>query len=171
MGARGTELHATATTQISELIGLLSTRGEMVLTLPCPGREKLGDSTVGAVASHTANNYRRIGEFLEVTVDARRGHRPGRLGVADDWRHGHTPGDHGGDHSAQNLDLDDLLERLSAARDALGLLAELSDEQLDAVPPAGEMRFCDGRRTLEQIMASLLKHQRHQVDAVKAAVG
>jgi hypothetical protein len=67
--------------------------------------------------------------------------------------------------------LDDLLQRLSAARDALGLLAELSDEQLDAVPPAGGMRFCDGRRTLEQIMSSLFKHQRHQVDALKRALG
>jgi hypothetical protein len=30
------------------------------------------------------------------------------------------------------------------------------------------MRFADGERTLEQILASLLKHQRHQVDALTA---
>jgi hypothetical protein len=69
------------------------------------------------------------------------------------------------------VDLDDLLERLSTAWDALTILAELSDEQLDAVPSASEVKFCDGRRTLEQILSSLLKHQRHQVDALKIAVG
>jgi hypothetical protein len=41
---------------------------------------------------------------------------------------------------------------------------------MDSVPPAGEMKFADGERTLEQIIASLLKHQRHQVDALAAAL-
>jgi len=154
MGERGAQLLDTTDRQISELIGLLSTAGDAALKLPCPGREKLGDGTVGATALHTADRYHRIAEFLEATVDARRRHTPRRLAPAVDCRHGHTPRDHG----AENLELDDLLERLSAARKAMGLLAELSDEQLDAVPPAGEMRFCDGRRTLEQIMASLFKH-------------
>jgi S-adenosylmethionine-diacylgycerolhomoserine-N-methlytransferase len=151
----GMKLLTAATAQISELIDLLSKRGEVALTLPCPGREALGDGTVGAVASHTADNYRRIAEFLEVAVDAQRG-----FGL----------GEHGGNGGAANLHLDDLLERLSAAREPLSLLAELSDEQLNAVPPAGEMKFCDGRRTLEQIMSSLLKHQRHQVEALTRAV-
>jgi hypothetical protein len=151
MGERGAQLLDTADRQISELIELLSTADDAALKLPCPGRGKLGDGTVGATASHTADRYHRIAEFLAAPVDARRGHVPG-------------------DHGAEDLHLDDLLERLSAASDALGLLAELSDEQLDAVPPAGEMRFCDGRRTLEQILDSLFKHQRHQLDAVKRAV-
>jgi hypothetical protein len=32
------------------------------------------------------------------------------------------------------------------------------------------MRFADGERTLQQILANLLKHQRHQVDALAAAL-
>jgi hypothetical protein len=32
------------------------------------------------------------------------------------------------------------------------------------------MKFADGRRTLEQTIASLLKHQRHQVDSLAAAL-
>jgi demethylmenaquinone methyltransferase/2-methoxy-6-polyprenyl-1,4-benzoquinol methylase len=154
-GARGAALHATATAQISELIGLLSTRGTSALMLPCPGRRKLADATVGATAAHTAGSYERIAAFLRATVDGQAGH---------------PPGGHDGEHRAEKVDLDDLLERLSAAQDALALLAELSDEQLDGVPAASEMKFCDGRRTLEQILSSLFKHQRHGVDAVKAAV-
>jgi hypothetical protein len=86
----------------------------------------------------------------------------GRVAVMDAG-HPDTPGASG--------EVVGLLERLSAARDAVALLAELREEQLDLVPAASEMKFCDGRRTLEQILSSLLKHQRHQVDAVKAAVG
>jgi len=154
--ARGAALLATATEQISELIGLLSTRGDPGLMLPCPGRGRRGDGTVGATAAHTAGNYDRIAAFLTATVD---GHG------------GHASGEHDREHRIENVELDDLLERLSAARDALALLAELRDEQLDLAPAASEMKFGDGRRTLEQILSSLLKHQRHQVDAVKAAVG
>ena len=32
------------------------------------------------------------------------------------------------------------------------------------------MKFADGERTLEQIVASLLKHQRHQVAALAAGL-
>jgi hypothetical protein len=32
------------------------------------------------------------------------------------------------------------------------------------------MKFADGERTLEQILASILKHQRHQVDTLAAAL-
>jgi hypothetical protein len=147
-GARAAALFATATEQISELIDLLATQSDAVLMLPCPGRGKLGDGSVGATAAHTAASYHRIAAFLEGTADA-----------------------DGGEHQAPSLDRDDLLERLSSARHALASLAQLTDEQLDVVPVASEMRFCDGRRTLEEILSSLLKHQRHQIDAVKAAVG
>jgi hypothetical protein len=51
--------------------------------------------------------------------------------------------------------------QLSASRDTLGQIAELTDTQLDAIPPDGSFRFCDGHRTLEQVLASLLKHQAH----------
>jgi S-adenosylmethionine-diacylgycerolhomoserine-N-methlytransferase len=154
--ARGAALLAMATDQISELMGLLSTRGEPALTLPCPGRGKLGDGTVGATAAHTVGSYFRIAAFVRATVDGRAEQRP----------HGHNA-----EHRAENVELDDLLARLSAARDALAPVAQLADAQLDLVPAASEMKFCDGRRTLEQILSSLFKHQRHQVDALTTAVG
>ena len=155
MGERGAQLLEIAEGQISELASLLSTRGNAALTLPCPGRERLGDGTIGATALHTADSYRRIAAFLQETVDA---------------RSGSYPASHGTHSRAHDVDLSRLLERLSEAQGALSALGGLSDEQLDAVPAASDMRFCDGQRTLEQVLISLLKHQRHQIDALKAAV-
>ena len=180
MSERGTQLLETADGQISELIGLFSLRGEAALSLSCPGREKLGDGTVAALALHTADSYLRIAGFLQATSQMPvagpgrhrlprllrgRGHTPRRH--ADG---GHDEGAHDGDYTAENVDLPRLGERLSAGRDALSLLAELTDEQLDAAPPTGSFRFCDGQRTLEQVVASLLNHQGRQIDAMRAAV-
>jgi hypothetical protein len=83
---------------------------------------------------------------------------------------GHAPVGHGAGYTVENIDLDRLLERLVDAKGALAVLADLSDEQLDVVPPAGIMKFSDGQRTLGQVVTGVLKHQRHQIDAVKAAV-
>lgn len=179
MSERATQLFDTADGQLSEIIVLISSAGEAALSLPCPGREKMGDGTVAACVAHTADRYRKIAEFLQVAsrmsgARARhqmpgflrgRGHGPGAH--AND---GHDEGGKEGDYTAQSVDLDGLLERLSAARDALNLLGALTDEQLDTVPPEGSFRFCDGQRTLEQVIASLLKLQSHQADAVRAAV-
>jgi hypothetical protein len=155
MSERGTRLLETVDAQISELTAVLSTRDDAILRLPCPGREKLGDGTVAACAQHTANNYLRIAEFLR----GNDGNAHGALTRHE--RHAHGRQD--------SVDLAGLLERLSSGRSVLGVLAELTDEQLDRVPQASDMRFCDGQRTLEQVVGSLLKHQRHQVDAIKAA--
>jgi hypothetical protein len=134
--------------QISELIDLFSVRDETALSLPCPGRGKLGDGTVAACALHTADSYDRIAGFLR----------------------GRGDGVHGGSYSAQHVELQDVLGRLSGGRDALGLLADLTDEQLDSVPPANAMKFCDGQRTLERVVTNLLNHQRHNVEALTTAV-
>lgn len=180
MSERGGQLLETADCQISELIGLISKGGETGLRLPCPGRDKLGDGTAGALASHTADNYFRTAAFLQATNEMSPA-RPGRRSVrrlgpvhnrtspshADS---GHNEGIHGRDYGADNVDLPGLLERLSAGREALSLLADLTDEQLDTAPSAGSFRFCDGQRTVEQVVASLLKHQAHQIDAMKSAL-
>ena len=165
-----------ANTQMSELIDLLSARGQAALRRPCPGREKLGDGTVAACASHTADNYLRIAAFLRDEQHAPPGqvavgpgaHRTPRLLRARGHTGGHTG--QGDPYRADSVALHDLLERLADARGALSVLADLTDEQLDTVPPASEMKFCDGQRTLEQIVASLLGHQSHQLDALRAAV-
>ena len=67
MSERGNRLLRTADRQISELIGFFSKGGETGLSVPSPGREKLGDGTVGALASHTADSYLRIAAFLQAT--------------------------------------------------------------------------------------------------------
>jgi hypothetical protein len=181
---RRSQLSATADGQLAELIGLLSSRGEDALSLPCPGREKMGDGTVAACASHTADRYQRIAEFLwtagqmkgasapTVKGDHRmpRFPRPRGYGPSGYAESAYQHDTHDDGHTTQNVDLDSLLQRLTAGREALDALAELTDEQLDSVPPAGSFRFCDGQRTLEQVVAALLKHQGHQIDAVKAAL-
>jgi hypothetical protein len=155
MSLRAQQLQETADRQIAELTQQLSAAGNVGLTRPCPGREGLGDGSVGAVAAHTTDNYHRIARFVSA--------------LRDDGDQ-HEPGQHGDGYRASEIELDVLLARLAAARDALATIELLSDEQMDLVPPAGEMRFADGERTLEQIIASLLKHQRHQVDALAAAL-
>jgi hypothetical protein len=180
MTERGTQLHATADGQIVELIDLILALDEAALRLPCPGREKLGDGTVAACARHTADNYQRMAAFVETSdrmsaahsPTQRNGHRIPRFvralghGPADHGAHGPGAGQHADSYSADNIDLDAVVKQLTASRDTLGQVAELPDSQLDAIPPKDSFRFCDGQRTLEQVLASLLKHQRHQVDAL-----
>jgi hypothetical protein len=155
MSRRAQQLHKTADGQIAELTERLSTVGTEGLTRPCPGREKLGDGTIGAVAAHTTDNYHRIARFVAAIRDAGEQHQPDQ---------------HGDGYHAPKIKLDVLLARLATARDALATIGQLSDEQLDSVPPAAEMRFADGERTLVQILASLLKHQDHQVNALAAGL-
>jgi hypothetical protein len=155
MSQRAVQLQATADRQIAELAKLLSTAGNAGLAQLCVGREKFGDGTVGTVAEHTIDNYHRIAEFVAADRDGGdRGH-PGP--------HAHA------DHSSR-VELDALLAKLEAAQDALAALGALSEEQLDSVPPAGRMKFADGQRTLDQILANLLKHQRHQLTALVAGL-
>jgi hypothetical protein len=152
---RGTRLLEEAKEQIDELSGLLSRGGEAAIRRPCPGRGRLGDGTVGATASHTAQNYRRVARFVEGAPQPP--HRDIAIG-------------HAAEERAHDVTLDELLAQLTAAMGALGILAGLSDEQLDAVPPETAMRFANGQRTLEHVVLSVLKHQRHQIDAIAAAL-
>jgi hypothetical protein len=163
MNERGTQLQETANSQISELIDLISARGDGALRLPCRGRGKLGDGTVAACAMHTADNYHRIAAFLQ-------GQRGGGHTRIAKRLHRHGEDKHQDNYRADNIDPPALLDRLSAAQAALSVLADLTEAQLDTVPPASEMKFCDGQRTLQQIVTNLLNHQSHQLDALKAAI-
>ena len=163
MNSRANQLLTLANGQIDELASLISERGAGALQEPCPGREKLGDGTVAACALHTADNYHRIANFPNSQSDSRHGRITRFL-------HGQGAGAHDDNYAAENVNLGALLDRLSNARAALGRLADLTDEQLDTVPPASDIKFCDGQRTVEQILTSLLNHQNHQVDALKAAI-
>jgi hypothetical protein len=160
MSERGTKLLQIADGQISEAIGLLSERRESALLLPNPAREKLGDGTVGASALHTADGYHRIAEIIRAScpgLDHGGDVQDGHLGWPSDYR-------------VEKVDLQELLDRLSAGRSAVSLLADLDDTQLDHVPRAGSARFADGKRTLEQLVRAALNHQRRNLDALKAAV-
>lgn len=148
MTERAQQLHAAAQQQIDELLDLASTLDDATLRRPCPGREKLGDGTVAASARHTADNYQRIAAFVFTGEH----------------------GQHGDEYVAGNVDLRALLTQLSVTRRRFDHLSELTDTQLDAIPPKDSFRFCDGHRTLDQVLANLLKHQRHQLDALGAAV-
>ena len=184
MTERGKQLHATADGQIAELIALISTLDEAALRRPCPGREKLGDGTVGASARHTADNYERIAGFVQTSdrmsgahgpAQRRRSSHPSvpasdRPRTADHAGHDPGAGQHDGGYTADTIDVGAVVEQLSASRDTLGRVAELTDTQLDAIPPDGSFRFCDGQRTLDQVLAALLKHQAHQIDALRTAV-
>jgi hypothetical protein len=184
MTERGKQLHAATDEQIAELIGLILALDETALRRPCPGREKLGDGTVGASVRHTADNYQRIAAFIQTSDRISAAHQPGQPGShriprflraighgpADHAEHNPGTGQHDDHYSADTIDLSAVLEQLSASRATLGRIAELTDSQLDAIPPDGSFRFCDGQRTLEQVLAGLLKHQAHQIEAIQAAL-
>lgn len=155
MTPRAQRLLAEAAQQIDALAGNLAAAGEAALARPCPGRGKLGDGTVGAVAAHTAGNYLRVADFLRTRANGG-AHHPGSA--------------HAAGLSAESIHLGYVLDRLEEAKGAWSVLANLDDRTLEDVPPAGGMKFADGERTLEVIVASILKHQRHQIDALVAAV-
>jgi hypothetical protein len=184
MTERASQLQRTADSQIAELLGLISTLDEDSSGRLCPGRESLGDGTIAACARHTAENYQRIAAFVTTsermaTTHQRsqhdghrvprfirsRGHRP-----QSQTEHGPDDGSHDGPYTADDTDLGVVGGQLSATRERMAQIADLTDNQLDAIPPEGAFRFCDGQRTLEHVLASLFKHQAHQLNALKAAV-
>jgi hypothetical protein len=183
MTERANQLRLTADRQITDLLDMISTLDEDSSRMPCPGREKLGDGTVAACARHTADNYQRIAAF--VTTSDRKSDEPSEPGghrrprFARSLGHGPTRGHdengsepalHDGPYTADDTDLALVTRQLSTTRETLRKIAELTDSQLDAVPPEGAFRFCDGQRTLDHVLASLLKHQARQLDALKAVI-
>lgn len=171
MTERGKRLHATADRQITELTDLIQTLDEAAWRLPCAGREKLGDGTVAACAKHTADNYERIATFVAATDRMPAGHATSKRHQAAEHSEP-GPDSHGHDqhYTAENTSPADIVEQLSATRERLSPVAELTDRQLDTVPPKDSFRFCDGERTLEQVLTGLLKHQDHQLRALQATV-
>ena len=182
MSDRAEQLQAAADRQIAELTDLIAALDHAALRRPCPGREKLGDGTVAANAQHTADNYQRIAAFVQTGAQTSAANRPAehgahripgflrRLGHRPPDHGEHEAGPHGDQYTADGIDAAGLVKQLSTSRTALGQIAALTDSQLDSIPPDGSFRFCDGQRTLEQVLTGLLKHQGHQVRAVEAAL-
>ena len=184
MTERGEELHATADGQIAELIGLMSTLDEATLApaVPRPGEARRRDRRRVRAA-----HGRQLPADRGLRPDQRPNVRRARTDPARRSSHPSVPprprprtrrprrtrpgaGQHGDQYTADIIDPNAVVKQLSASRDTLGQIAELTDSQLDAIPPKDSFRFCDGQRTLEQVLASLLKHQSHQVDALKTAL-
>jgi hypothetical protein len=176
MTIRAEELQSRADAQIGRLIDLVSDLDDADLRRPCPGREKLGDGSVGTLIAHTADNYLRIAAFVALAGDfAESAPSPPAAGHLSrirrhlgGWRK-HRPRDHGhGDlPAAGGADAGELRRRFSTARTDLGRIADLDDRQLDSIPPDGAFRFCDGKRSLEEVLTALLTHQGHQVEALE----
>jgi hypothetical protein len=104
--------------------------------------------TLIAFVAHTAANYERIAAFAS--------------GAEVERRHGHLAAAGSGQATS-------LRDQLASARHDLDRLAVLDDPQLDSIPPEGAFRFCDGTRTLEEVLTALLTHKGHQIDALTQA--
>jgi hypothetical protein len=163
MSERASQLHATADAQLDELIKLISSTDRSVLNQRCPGRERLGDGTIGALAAHTADNYQRIAIFVATgdhssggatgTRSRRRAPRFARvLGHRPPSHARHSPGTHGNheDYSADSAGPGELVDQLSVARQGLERIAALTRNQLESTSPKDSLRFCDGQATLSR---------------------
>jgi hypothetical protein len=178
MAARAEVLHRKAVGQVDTLIELVSDFDDGDLRRPCPGREKLGDGSIGTLIAHTADNYLRIaalladtGQAIESAPSRPAGRHIPRFGHLLGGLRRHRPRDHGhGDlPAAGGGDVGELRRRLSTARADLARIGELDDLRLDSIPPEGSFRFCDGKRSLDEVLAALLTHQEHQVEILARA--
>jgi hypothetical protein len=176
MSQRAAQLFNQAEGQILALHTLLACVDESALGLPC--REKLGDGTVGAMSMFIADNYLRIAESVQEASSqappTRPGHRIPKWAAHRRPQHRDASG-HDQPHAADDtytrpFQLRAILEQLAAARRRVQTLADLTDAQLDSIPPSGAMRFADGKRTLERVITGMLTHQANQRDAVEAAL-
>ena len=150
MSERGTELMGKASRQLVEIVEFFSKLGEADLRKPSPD---CAGETVGAAAAHLAEGYYYLGRFLQAT-----GYVSGSS--ATGHTHGRGPAPH----------LSDMVHQSTGGRIPIGLLADLTDEQFDSVPPKGSSRFSDGRRTLEQVIDGVIAHQAAHLATLKRAV-
>ena len=166
MSERGTRLMAKADSQLSEMIEFFGTLNEVDLHKPYPDEstEDSAGDTVGAVAAHMAQGYHFLGKFLQAD-----GYVPGSpaTGNRKGCGHRYRPG-HG--RTFPPAALPAVVDRLTAGKAPIGLLADLTDEQLDSVPPVGSSRFSDGSRTLEQVIDEVIAHQAAHLATLKRAV-
>jgi hypothetical protein len=176
MNQRAAQLLNQAEGQILALDTLLARVDDSALGLPC--REKLGDGTVGAMSMFIADNYLRIADSVQAASSqappTRSSHRTPKWGAHRRPQHRDASG-HDQPHTADDtytgpFEPRAIIERLAVARRRVQTLADLTDAQLDSIPPSGAMRFADGKRTLERVISGMLTHQASQRDAVEAAL-
>jgi hypothetical protein len=155
-----------ASSQLAEATGLVDRLTEAELGAPCS--DESGDGagrTVGAVAAHLAEGYDRLGQFLQAS-----GYVPHAPGTDSHYHAGSEHQEHQGAGSVPES-VPGLLNRLAAGTASVGLLADLTDQQLGSVPDGRSSRFSDGRRTLAQVLDAAIAHQAEHLAALKRAVG
>ena len=139
MSARAAGLMDRITRQIDEIARLFAGLAKSDLPKPHPERE---GRTLGEAAAHIAEGYHYLARFLRGP-----GHGPGAR--SGEGIHGRGPAP----------TLPELCKRLAEARPEVRIVGDLTDEQLDNVPPPKSSRFSDGRRTLEQVIEEVIAHQ------------
>ena len=150
MTQRGTDLVEKVTRQIDDIAEVFDRLGEADLTRADPGRE---GRTIGEAAGHIAEGYHFLVRFLTSA-----GHVPGRPPGGS--IHGRGP----------EVAPPSLRARLAEARIEVGIIANLTDQQLDSVPPPKSSRFSNGRRTLEQLIEEVINHQEQHLNDLKSAL-
>ena len=150
MSQRGTDLLDRVTRQIDDIAEVFDRLGEAELARADPERE---GRTIGEAAGHIAEGYHFLVRFLTSA-----GHVPGSPPGGS--IHGRGP----------ELALHSLRARLAEARAEVGIVANLTDQQLDSVPPPKSSRFSNGRRTLEQLIEEVIVHQAQHLSDLKSAL-
>ena len=160
MSERAEGLMQKVIRQIDDIAEVFATLSEADLAKPRPPGEESGKSdhvakgrTLGDAASHIAEGYHFIVRFLESA-----GYVPG--GPAGGSIHGRGPAP----------SLPELRKRVGEAKAEVSVIADLTDEQLDSVPPPKSSRFSDGRRSLERVIEEAIAHQAEHLNDLKRTV-
>ena len=151
MSTRGAQLLDRVTKQIDDIAEVFASLKEADLMKPDPERQ---GRTVGDSAAHIAEGYHFVARFLQSA--------------------GHVPEAPAGDHVHARptaLSSPELRKRIAEARNAAGVIAGLTDDRLDSIPPPKSSRFSDGRRTLEQVIEEAIGHQAGHLAQLTRAVG
>lgn len=150
MSERGTDLKRRVDRQMDDIAAAFANLGEADLTKPDLKRK---GRTVADAAAHIAEGYHFLVRFL--------------------WSAGYVPGGSAGGHGHERptaLSLPELRQRLDDGRIEISVIADLTDQQLDSVPPPKSSRFSDGRRSLELAIEEVIAHQTQHLTDLKTAV-
>lgn len=168
MSTRSTTLMTAASRQLDEAAEFLGALSAVDLHKPC--RDDSGDGAgdaVGTAAAHLVDGYRRLGRFVQ---SLRSSPEPAATAAPTAAGYGRAHGHgHGHQHPGAPETVSDLLAALVEVKAPIGLLAELTDQELDGVSAEGN-RFADGKRTLEQAIDAMLAHQDAHLVALRRAL-
>lgn len=150
MSQRGAELSDKVTRQIDDIARFFDGLSEADLAKADPERK---GRTIGEAAAHIAEGYHFLVRLLKSA-----GHVPGEPPGGSIHGRGPAPS------------LPALRGRLAEARTEVRIITDLTNEQLDSVPPPKSSRFSDGRRAIKQVIEEVVAHQAQHLADLKHAV-